>query len=58
MPELLLALDAGTSNVSAALFSPAGDLLASAAAPVRSRAPHPGWVERSEEHTSELQSPC
>ena len=46
MPELLLALDAGTSNVSAALFSPAGDLLASAAAPVRSRAPHPGWVEQ------------
>ena len=46
MPELLLALDAGTSNVSAALFSPAGDLLASAAAPVRSRSPHAGWVEQ------------
>jgi glycerol kinase len=46
MPELLLALDAGTSNVSAALFSPTGDLLASASAPVRSRSPHPGWVEQ------------
>jgi glycerol kinase len=46
MPELLLALDAGTSNVSAALFSPVGDLLASAGAPVRSRSPHPGWVEQ------------
>lgn len=46
MPELLLALDAGTSNVSAALFSPTGDLLADAAAPVRSHAPHPGWVEQ------------
>jgi glycerol kinase len=46
MPELLLALDAGTSNVSAALFSPAGDLLASAAAPIASRTPHPGWVEQ------------
>ena len=46
MPELLLAIDAGTSNVSAALFAPGGDLLASAAAPVRSRSPHPGWVEQ------------
>jgi len=46
MPELLLALDAGSSNVSAALFSPGGDLLASAAAPVRSRSPRPGWVEQ------------
>src|SRR5579859_7440635 len=46
MPELLLALDAGTSNLSAALFSPAGDLLASAAAPVRSKSPQPGWVEQ------------
>jgi glycerol kinase len=46
MPELLLALDAGTSNVSAALFSPAGDLLASASAPVGARSPRPGWVEQ------------
>ena len=46
MPELLLALDAGTSNVSAALFSPGGDLLARAAAPVRSHSPQPGWVEQ------------
>jgi glycerol kinase len=47
MPELLLALDAGTSHVGAALFSPAGDFLASAAAPVRSRSPRPGWVEQN-----------
>jgi len=46
MPELLLALDAGSSHVSAVLFGPGGDLLASADAPVRSRAPHPGWVEQ------------
>src|ERR1700722_12566082 len=46
MPELLLALDAGSSNVSAALFSPGGELLASAAAPVASRSPRPGWVEQ------------
>ena len=46
MPELLLALDAGTSNLSAALFAPAGDLLAGAAAPVRSKSQQPGWVEQ------------
>jgi glycerol kinase len=46
MPELLLALDAGTSHVAAALFTPGGDLLATAAEPVRARSPRPGWVEQ------------
>jgi glycerol kinase len=46
MPELLLAIDAGTTNVRAALFSPGGDLLATASAPVRSASPRPGWVEQ------------
>ena len=46
MPELLLAIDAGTTNVRAALFLPGGDLLSGASAPVRSASPHPGWVEQ------------
>jgi glycerol kinase len=46
MPELLLALDAGTSHVSAALFTPGGALLATASAPARARSPRPGWVEQ------------
>jgi glycerol kinase len=46
MPELLLALDAGTSQISAALFTPGGALLASASAPVRSRSSEPGRVEQ------------
>jgi glycerol kinase len=46
MPELLLALDAGSSHVRAALFSPDGELVAHAAAPARSRSPLPGLVEQ------------
>jgi glycerol kinase len=46
MPELLLALDAGSSHVGAALFSPGGARLASASARVSSRTPQPGRVEQ------------
>lgn len=46
MPELLLAIDAGTTNLRVCLFAPGGDLLAQTTAPVRSRAPAPGAVEQ------------
>jgi glycerol kinase len=46
MPELLLAIDIGTTNLGACLFSPNGDLKAQAKAHVRSTSPHPGRVEQ------------
>ena len=46
MPELLLAIDVGTSTARAGLFSPAGDLLAMARAPLVSVSPREGWVEQ------------
>lgn len=46
MPELLLALDVGTSSLGAGVFSPDGRLLALASAPSRSRAPAPGLIEQ------------
>ena len=46
MPELLLALDAGTTNLRVCLFSPGGDLLGQASAPVRSNSPAPGLLEQ------------
>jgi glycerol kinase len=46
MPELLLAIDVGTSSLGAGVFSPTGELLALASSPVRSRSPAPGLVEQ------------
>ncbi len=45
-PPLLLALDQGTSSSRAALFNAAGQLVASASAPLAIRYPHDGWVEQ------------
>ena len=45
-PSLLLALDQGTSSSRAALFNAAGQLVASASAPLAIRYPHDGWVEQ------------
>lgn len=46
MPELLLAIDVGTTNLGACLFAPNGDLLAQAKTRVRSESPRPGRVEQ------------
>jgi glycerol kinase len=46
MPELLLAIDAGTTTARVCLFSAGGELLARASAPVRSVSPAPGRVEQ------------
>jgi glycerol kinase len=46
MPELLLAIDIGTSRLGAGVFSPAGELLALASSPVRTQTPGPGRVEQ------------
>ncbi len=46
MPELLLALDIGTTTVRAAIFAADGALQALAASPVRSVSPRPGYVEQ------------
>ena len=46
MPELLLALDAGTTTIRACLFTAAGDLLRVASRPVVTRSPLPGRVEQ------------
>ena len=46
MPELLLAIDIGTTNLGACLFAPSGDLLAQAKAHIRSEHPWPGRVEQ------------
>ena len=46
MPELLLAIDAGTTTIRACLFTPGGDKLAQSALPVASLAPTPGRVEQ------------
>ncbi|HEX4199410.1 MAG TPA: FGGY family carbohydrate kinase [Caulobacteraceae bacterium] len=46
MPELLLAIDAGTTTARACLFSAGGELVARASAPVRSVSPAPGRVEQ------------
>ncbi len=46
MPELILALDIGTTTARAAVFSPAGAQLSLARAPLRSRNPAPGRVEQ------------
>lgn len=46
MPELLLGLDAGTSTVTACLFTPDGALTAQASARVRSTSAAPGRLEQ------------
>ena len=46
MPELLLAIDVGTTTARAAVFTPDGRLEALSAAPLTSLAPRPGWVEQ------------
>jgi glycerol kinase len=46
MPELLLAIDVGTTNLGACLFAPNGDLLAQAKVHVKSESPRPGRVEQ------------
>src|SRR5580693_1276734 len=49
MPELLLAIDAGTTTARVCLFSLGGELLARAASPVISKSPAPGLVEQDAE---------
>jgi glycerol kinase len=46
MPELILALDVGTTTARAAVFGPGADLKGLAAAPVHSISPAPGRVEQ------------
>jgi glycerol kinase len=46
MPELLLAVDVGTSALGAFVFTLGGELLARASVPLRSRFPAPGRVEQ------------
>ncbi|HEY5107900.1 MAG TPA: FGGY family carbohydrate kinase [Caulobacteraceae bacterium] len=46
MPELLLAIDVGTTTVRAVVFSPDGAPVAMAATPTVSRMPRPGWLEQ------------
>ena len=46
MPELLLAIDVGTTTARAAVFTPGGVLEGLAATPLASYAPRPGWVEQ------------
>ncbi|MFO1014279.1 MAG: FGGY-family carbohydrate kinase [Caulobacteraceae bacterium] len=46
MPELLLALDAGTTTMRACLFSPGGALLGRAAQRLTTRSPAPGLAEQ------------
>ncbi len=46
MPELLLAIDAGTTNLRVCIFTPAGEMLIQATTPVVTRAPSPGRVEQ------------
>ncbi len=46
MPELILALDIGTTSISACVFTPKGELKALASAPVASVSNQPGQVEQ------------
>lgn len=49
MPELLAALDVGTTTVTACVFTPGGDLIGRAGAAVKTQAPQPGHVEQHAE---------
>ena len=46
MPELILAIDVGTTSTRAAVFAPNGVITGLSAAPLVSRAPAPGRVEQ------------
>lgn len=46
-PSLLLALDQGTSSSRAAVFTPTGELIESASAPLAIEYPADGWVEQN-----------
>ncbi len=46
MPELILSLDIGTTAISAGVFTPGGELLGLASAPVKSTSGAPGRVEQ------------
>lgn len=46
MPELILAIDIGTTSISAGVFTPGGELKGLASAPVKSHSPAPGRVEQ------------
>ncbi len=46
MPELILALDVGTTSLGAGLFTPGGELKAFASSRLASRAPAPGLLEQ------------
>jgi len=47
--ELLLGIDAGTTNVKAVLATPAGRVVAQASRPHRTSRPRPGWAEQNPE---------
>src|SRR5258708_34239329 len=49
MPDLILAIDVGTTSTRAALTAPDGRFMALAAAPLASTAPAPGRVEQDAE---------
>ncbi|HEY2177629.1 MAG TPA: FGGY family carbohydrate kinase [Caulobacteraceae bacterium] len=49
MPELILAVDVGTTSTRAAVVAPDGTLAGLSAAPLTSRAPFPGQVEQDAE---------
>jgi glycerol kinase len=49
MPELVLALDVGTTTARAAVVAPDGTIAGLAAAPLRSRVPGPGLAEQDPE---------
>lgn len=46
MPELILSIDIGTTAISAGVFTPGGELLGLASAPVKSTSSAPGRVEQ------------
>ncbi|WP_433380936.1 FGGY family carbohydrate kinase [Actinoplanes sp. CA-142083] len=46
MPDLVLAIDQGTSSTKCLLVDPSGAIVRSASAPVPIRYPQPGWVEQ------------
>jgi glycerol kinase len=46
MPELILAIDVGTTSARSAVLAPDGAILGLAGAPIASVSPRPGWVEQ------------
>jgi glycerol kinase len=49
MPELILAIDVGTTSTRAAVLGLDGGIAGLAARPLASRSPRPGWVEQNAE---------